>query len=438
MAYLVREIRPVVALLSLNWYRRKDPRIPLGIAYIYSELVKLDSLKKVIDVKLIQSDVRENMSDVLHEILDIDPLILGISVYAWNAEQVKVLLGSLAKLGYKGNIVLGGPEITYGGNELNDEFSFAHYFVKGYGESVFVDIVTSILKQVKPSTMGVYRRGEPIGNELAISQPTVENSPFARSDILELIKGDNFIRWQTQRGCVFRCSFCAFRSPNGNINQNDLEVVEFELRKIKDIGILDVAVLDPVFFLNHDRAMSILDLISSIVPEARFSIQTRFEHLTKEIISKVSNLNIRLECGLQTLDERVQRKILRVNNRSRVIDIINNLNRNNVEFETHLIYGLPEQDFMSFYNDVSLLVNLRCKKIRVFPLSLLRGTEMAREFENSNDLTFSPIFPREVLRTKWIDLNTMFKIKKFQKLLEDNPSLMKEETLAFLSSIGGG
>ena len=107
--------------------------IPLGIAFTYSELVKSDSLKKVIGVKLFQSNVRENMSDVLHEIIDINPLILGISVYAWNAEQVKVLLGSLAKLGYKGNIVLGGPEITYGGNELNDEFFFAHYFVKGYG-----------------------------------------------------------------------------------------------------------------------------------------------------------------------------------------------------------------------------------------------------------------------------------------------------------------
>ena len=184
--------------------------------------------------------------------------------------------------------------------------------------------------------------------------------------------------------------------------------------------------------------MGILNLIGSILPEARFSIQTRYEHLIKEIISKVSKLNIRLECGLQTLDERVQRKIIRVNNRSQVIDMINNLNRNNVEFETHLIYGLPEQDFMSFYNDVSLLVNLGCKKIRVFPLSLLRGTEMAREFENSIDLTFSPIFPKEVLRTKWIDLNTMFRIKRFQKLLEDNSSLMKGETLAFLRSIGGG
>ena len=438
MAYLIREIRPVVALLSLNWYRRKDPRIPLGIAYIYSELVKSDSLRKVIDVKLIQSDVRDNMSDVSHEIVDIDPLILGIGVYAWNAEQVKILLGSLVKLGYRGKIVLGGPEITYGGDELNDEFPYAHYFVKGFGESAFVDLVSSILEQTKPTTKGVYGRGEPIGNELAASQPTVGNSPFAQLDILELIKGDKFIRWQTQRGCVFRCSFCAFRSPNGKISQADLEVVEFELRKIREIGISDVAVLDPVFFLNHDRAMRILDLISSIVPEVRFSIQTRFEHLTKEIISKVSNLNIRLECGLQTLDERVQRKILRVNNRSQVIDMINYLNQNSVEFETHLIYGLPEQDFISFYNDVSHLVNLGCKKIRVFPLSLLRGTEMAREFEDSNDLTFSPIFPREVLRTKWIDLNTMFKIKKFQKFLEDNSSLMKEETFAFLRSIGGG
>ncbi len=87
-----------MTLLSLNWHRRKDTMIPLGIAFTYSELVKSDSLKKVIGVKLFQSNVRENMSDVLHEIIDINPLILGISVYAWNAEQVKVLLGSLAKL----------------------------------------------------------------------------------------------------------------------------------------------------------------------------------------------------------------------------------------------------------------------------------------------------------------------------------------------------
>ena len=67
--------------------------------------------------------------------------------------------------------MLGDPEITYGGNELNDEFFFAHYFVMGYGYSAFVDIVTSILRQVKPATMGVYRRGEPIGNEIAEANP---------------------------------------------------------------------------------------------------------------------------------------------------------------------------------------------------------------------------------------------------------------------------
>ena len=116
-------------LLSLNWYRRKDPRVPLGVAYVYSELAMAPFANKDIEVNLVQADVRENLSNVLHEILKIDPFILGVSVYAWNVVQTKQIINSLISLGFSGKIVLGGAEITYGGDELNEEFPEVHYFV---------------------------------------------------------------------------------------------------------------------------------------------------------------------------------------------------------------------------------------------------------------------------------------------------------------------
>jgi hypothetical protein len=54
--------------------------------------------------------VRENPSSVLHDILNIHPFILEISVYAWNVNQTKQIINSLIDLGYTGKIVLGGEK----------------------------------------------------------------------------------------------------------------------------------------------------------------------------------------------------------------------------------------------------------------------------------------------------------------------------------------
>jgi coproporphyrinogen III oxidase-like Fe-S oxidoreductase len=108
-------------------------------------------------------------------------------------------------------------------------------------------------------------------------------------------------------------------------------------------NVSDVVVLDPVFFLDKNRAMVIMDLIEQELPNANFSLQTRFENLDEDIISRIFGFNIKLECGLQTLDDNVQRKIRRVNNRTKVWQVINQLIQHKIEFETHLIYYSPNR-----------------------------------------------------------------------------------------------
>lgn len=407
-----------VMLLSLGWYRRKDPRTPLGMAYIYAGLKNHFSEGESIEVFFAESDIRDNISNVIHKILVENPDVLGIGVYAWNSETVKSVLNSLRSLGYIGTIVLGGPEITYGSVELNDEFQHVQYFVKGFGESAFADIVESVRYNKEIISPGVYKRGDVIGNALADPMIDFSSSPFSREELVSRITGDNFIRWQTQRGCVFRCSFCAFKMPNGRVANSDLETVRLELEMINKIGVKNVAVLDPIFFINQERSIKILDLIEEVTPDVNFNIQSRFEHLDSKIIEKISSLKITLECGLQTMDENVQRKIKRLNNREKVIASINSLHAHNVRFETHLIYGLPGQTIKSFLSDMRFLTDMRCNIVRIFPLSRLRGTEIDVE-SSEKDMIFSPVFPREIIQTRWMNREEVLKLKNAQIILED-------------------
>ena len=430
---LTENPKEVVALLSLSWYRRKDPRLPLGMAYIYAGLKDAFS-EGQLDIKMIQRDVRENLTSAIHEILNINPIVLGVGVYAWNSASTKLIISSLRELGYNGIIVLGGPEITYGGNELNDEFSESQFFVKGFGELAFTEIIRHLKSGIWSYIPGVYKREEPIRNELADPSVDLRMSPFGRAELLKELVGDNFARWQTQRGCVYRCTFCAFKMPNNGMAESDLKNVEFELRKIAEISPKNVAVLDPVFFLNGKRSASILEMMNEITPNTIYNLQTRFEHLSPQLIEKINPERFVLECGLQTLDYEVQRRIKRVNNRGKVKEVIESLNAKDIEFETHLIYGLPEQTLESFVSDITTLKEMGCAKLRIFPLSLLRGTEIEIDAHNG-EITFSPIFPKEVIRTKWMNLNQIYHIKELQKYLEDHNNIMDEEFIKKLKEV---
>lgn len=90
----------------------------------------------------------------------------------------------------------------------------------------------------------------------------------------------------------------------------------------------------------------------------------------------ISKLNFRLEFEIQILDDKVQRRIRRVDTRMKMEQEINQLLSRKVEYETHPKYGLPEQTLNSFFNDVSSIFSMGYKKNKVFSLSLLRGTEI--------------------------------------------------------------
>lgn len=415
----VRTIR--VSLLSLNWTRVNDPRTPLGIAYIYSWLKSHRSKLPTLKIELLDYDIRGNLSDVIHGILLDSPDILGISVYAWNAESVSKITMSLRLLGFTGITVLGGPEITYGDSALVNEFPYADYFVKGEGEEAFETIVRAYSEGKTPEGDGIFSRASKDFNGFAQVKHADEIvQPHTVPELLPRISNDSFSRIQWQRGCLFRCSFCAFKFPNNFFREIHIDQVKTELYSLVETGVKHVAVLDPIFFLHKDRALQILKLAKETAPGIRFEIQPRIEHMDREILETISGMNVLLECGIQTLDMRVQREIKRLNNIEKIVENLGQMNKMGIKYEAHLIYGLPYQTLGSFLGDLDTIFNYEPSRVRVFPLSLLKGTELYDDVNTKYDgrIVFSPVFPREVISTDWINSHDILTLKSLQEIIE--------------------
>jgi len=142
-----------------------------------------------------------------------------------------------------------------------------------------------------------------------------------------------------------------------------------------------IAVLDPIFHENPDRAVGLLHEIRRAGVRAQLSLQGRFELVDEAFLDAVSALPVVLEFGLQTVHEREASAIKRPNRMDRVSLVIDRLRARMIPFEVSLIYGLPLQTAESFAESVKWCLERGVPRVRAWPMMLLRGTPLYIERE---------------------------------------------------------
>lgn len=413
-----------VVLLSLNWWRDKDPRTPLGSAYLYAWLVSRPELRQKVLLSLVDCPASTPPDRVVDQVLSARPDVVGIGVYVWNNLEVRNVTRTLRERGFTGTIAIGGPEISYASDELASEFPLADYLVKGEGEVAFEEVVRAVLERRTASGPGIFTPRSTSFEGLAHLPPGVDPvQPQSVPELLPLILKEGFGRIEFQRGCVFACSFCAFPFKDRVFRQLGLSSLRDDLARLRRAGVQELAILDPIFFMEKHRALSILRALQEELPGTRLEIQSRLEHMDEETVAQVSRMNILLECGVQSLDPTVQRAIRR-GGRPEVIEAnLKRLLNRGVNFETHLIFGLPYQTVDSLRKDVDYLLQFRPRRLRLFPLLDHRGTELSNLTRGiyRGRLVFSESFPRQIVATEWLDRTMVTDLKRAHGLLEEFP-----------------
>lgn len=362
-----------VVLVSLDWRRPQDGKTGLGIASIAASLQAAGVTWRIVDAQ-INSPVF-SQDQVLRELLQViaeigsENCLVGFGAYVWNDPEVRNLIRLIKNTGVP--IFLGGPQVSYMAvGQLEDTYPEADYFIRGQGELAVVALAEGRL----PSDCGIHVAGTPDLGYRADHDLLELPSPY----LMGIAEVQDNIRWETQRGCPFKCSFCQHREPGKRLKHQwfDGQRLEKELEMFAAADVKRISVLDPIFHTSPTRAVKVLSSIKAAGVTAQLALQCRFETCNEEFLDALDGLNVTLEFGLQTVVKDEYLAIQRPNHMDIVCNRIRQLHERQIDFEVSLIYGLPNQTLESFRASVDWCLQRDVPRVRAWPLMLLRGTPL--------------------------------------------------------------
>jgi len=316
---------------------------------------------------LIVAKERLSVVEIVDEIRQTVPLAnldrLVLACYVWSSSLIEPIIKLCREQGFKGKVILGGYQIN--SKSCRELYPNGDFYIPGYAESALPESILddhSITSRIVDIPVNF--------DELA--------SPYL-DGCLVLDQGQDMIHWETRRGCVFKCNFCAHRDlKDKGVHLLGMNKIKQELDLFKQKEIKKINILDPIFN-NEPNHIEILKYAIEIGLTSLLSLQVRFERITEEFLHLCSRLNVHLEFGLQTADINESRIIERANNMNRVDKRITLIQQWKQPFEVSLIYGLPGQTVQSFKDSIEYLQHRRVDIIKAFPLMLLEGTQLLKD-----------------------------------------------------------
>lgn len=357
------ELSPSLAIASILAHQWSDARWrdEMSVEHLSINMLEVGGQARVEDFR-IQLEARQ-----VHR-FD----CIALSAYIWNEYLLNPFIALLRELDFRGKVVLGGYQITYGKPEdLLRRYPDCQVFISGYAEQAFAELSEHLYADA-PVFLNV-----PVDfDQLA--------SPYLSGELL-VPMGAGMVRLETKRGCPYRCSFCAHRDlVTRRVHKHPLERVFQEMAFLNDRRVQRINVLDPIFNAGAEHLEVMREMVR-LCMRGTVTLQTRFENIRGEqgaaFLGLCTQGNFHLEFGLQTTDPAISRHIERANRMDLVDAAVDQLVARGIPFEVSLIYGLPGQSLDSFARSIEHLHARGCTAIKAWPLMLLPGTKLHAEKE---------------------------------------------------------
>ncbi len=367
-----------LSLVSIHCNRSPEA-FPLAAAVLAAQL-QHEIVPSLLDLYL-----DESLETSCRRILETAPEVLGFSVYLWNCDVVKEVAGEIHRRAPHIVLIAGGPEITAAGEVFDPEGIFTALFA-GEGEKNLLSFLTAA---DEPPSGRLFKQLSPLDvSALA--------SPFLRGTV-DVSRYDGIL-WELSRGCVFNCSFCFESRGIRQVRAFPLNQLKKELDHFVDHHVSQIFVLDPTFNLNPDRAKKLLRIFKERAPEIHFSFEVRSEFLDTEMADLFASLTCSVQLGLQSIHPHVLSAVNRQFNKDDFYEKVLLLHEAGAVYGFDLIYGLPEDTFTGFCESVDFALSLRPNHLDLFPLAVLKGTELYGSAEKYK-LTYRTTNPYTVLHT---------------------------------------
>jgi radical SAM superfamily enzyme YgiQ (UPF0313 family) len=331
------------------------------------------------------------------------PMLLGFTNYAWNLELGYEIARRAKKAAPQTVVVMGGPNYPTdidGQRAFLQRHPLVDFYVYKEGEVPFLQLIEN-LREVEFEAAQLKRRRPPMpavhyltGGDFVAPGPLPRQrdldgfpSPylnglmdkfFARGDLVPLI--------QTKRGCPFQCTFCVegddyYQKVASVTTERFRAELEYIASRMGG-GAPALHIADSNFGMyTHD--LEICDVIAEIRERHGWpeTIEVSTGKNKKErVLEAVRRTNgaIRFGPALQTTDPQTLRNIKRANISERVLmDMAGAAANTDQRSYTELILGLPGETPASHLRSIRAAMEAGLQRIKMYPLVLLPGTEMA-------------------------------------------------------------
>lgn len=317
----------------------------------------------------------------LAEVVFDEPDIVGLSWYTWNHGFVQHVACSVAQFVPNATLVVGGPETRTVFESDLQALPEGTILVFGEGEQVMCDIVEQVqqhgvVRELPAGsgrvTGGKVERSEKVAGPLRLDQLP---SPLLTGHLKDP-PSTRMPSYTTTRGCVYRCSFCAW--------QDGMSEREFPLDRVfEELDLMAGKAYDMVWFTDtifgrdESRGLAILDRLRTWPKNTHFGFELHARFLTPKLADAVASMPLDFAAiGVQSLAPDVLKATRRSPKTDQLTDAIDLLyasleDRRKIHID--LIFGLPGQTLGDCLHGVDVLLSrypeatLYCSILQLIP-----------------------------------------------------------------------
>jgi len=285
--------------------------------------------------------------------------------------------------------IFGGPQPTTASADSLKYFSSMDFIIKGEGEAALIELLGKIIRQQSPSKIaGLTYRDEagsihdnpdrqPIGNLDKFPLPDFKSDPTFKK---YLKSGVDYARVDVGRGCPYNCTFCStslffnryyrMRSP--------LKILDYIKYMKKTFGIKE-------FLFSHDnftyqpKVVKFLCRHLSTEKDIKWVAAGRINNMSDASLREMASAGcIRLEIGVESGSDRIQRIIHKNLDLRKVIPFVRLAKKYNIAPRLSFIIGFPEETEKDLNDSLKLMLysSINGALVSLYRLIPLTGTRL--------------------------------------------------------------
>ncbi len=410
-------------------------------------------------IELAEYTINNRREEILAEIYNRRPDVIGFSCYIWNFALIKELLVDLPKILPDTQIWLGGPEVSFDGPELLERYPMVEGIMSGEGEETFKELLQYYVKSKENTEKCLQERATEEGGQRAAedlreikglilrSGRTPEREALSMDGLpflYENLEGfeNRIVYYESSRGCPFRCSYC-LSAIDKTVRLRSLDKVKKELQFFLDRRVPQVKFIDRTFNCNHEHALAIWQYMKeNDNGVTNFHFEIAADIMTQEELELLRQMRpglVQLEIGVQSTNEKTLREINRFVNTAHIAKVVEELKKaENIHIHLDLIAGLPHEDYESFKKSFDEVYGMNPDQLQLGFLKVLKGSPMEANKERYG-LLYQENPPYEVLGSHLLSFDEVQKLKKVEEMVETyyNSNQFRYTLRVLLKEFGG-